>query len=210
MKIKIFLLLILSLCLNLSAQTSGDESLQKLLEGNARFNSGKSMNCNSNQERLDELSNGQKPFAVILTCADSRVSPEIVYDAGLGDLFVIRIIGNIADQSSIASIQYAVEHLGSRLLVVMGHEKCGAVTAAFETHQHSEEINGVLAEIKPAIENVKSTAGDLIKNAVIENAKMVVEKLNHNPLLKKLIEENKLKTTAAYYHLTNGKVELIN
>lgn len=210
MKIKIFLLLILSLCLNLSAQTSGDESLKRLLEGNERFTSGKSTNCNSNRERLEELSNGQKPFAVILTCADSRVSPEIVFDEGLGDLFVIRLIGNIADQSSIASIQYAAEHLGCSLLLVMGHEKCGAVSAAIDMHDYGKEINGVLAEIKPAVDNVKTTSGDLLKNAVFENARMVVEKLNHDPILKKLIDEGKLKTAAAYYHLLNGKVELIN
>ncbi|HEY4484757.1 MAG TPA: carbonic anhydrase, partial [Nitrospiria bacterium] len=119
-----------------------DKALTMLMEGNARYVEGKMLHPNQAADRMGELAKGQHPFAVILGCADSRVPPEIVFDQGLGDLFVLRVAGNIADDAVIGSIEYAVEHLGTTLVFVLGHERCGAVSAAVEVVTKGAKVPG--------------------------------------------------------------------
>lgn len=182
------------------------DPLQRLIDGNKRFMSGKSIFPDMDSTRRDNLKTTQHPFAVILGCSDSRVPPEIVFDQGLGDLFVVRVAGNVFDDAVDGSLEYAVEHLGSTLIVVMGHERCGAVTAAVENNQEAH-IKTLAQLIRPAIDEAITKPGDKIENAVRANAQYVVEQIKKNePILAKKIAENKLRVVAAYYDLDNNEV----
>jgi len=128
---------------------SWDKSLERLKSGNANFVSDSLDGKLQNSSRRQELTGGQKPYAIILSCADSRVVPELAFDTGMGEIFVIRVAGNTANASSIASIEYAVAHLGVNLIVVLGHESCGAVTAAIAGGDNGHNLNHLLAHITP-------------------------------------------------------------
>lgn len=185
-----------------------EQALRKLIEGNKRFSSGFLYHPRRSKSRRQELSSGQNPFAIVLGCADSRVSPSIAFDQGLGDLFNIRIAGNVVNDDVLGSIEYAVEHLGVELVVVLGHEKCGAVTAALNAETCNNHIDALLSKIRPAIDHVKDKAGDSLENAVTANVEMIVNQLRSNqPLLEKRIVENKLKIIGALYRLESGLVE---
>ena len=136
-----------------------DQAMTMLTDGNARFVAGKLTHPHETAERRTEVAKGQKPFAVILACADSRVGPEVIFDAGLGDLFVVRVAGNIADDTVLGSIEYAVEHLGSPLIVVCGHERCGAVQATVDTLKSNQpppgHLGALIDPIKPAVTSQK-------------------------------------------------------
>lgn len=189
-----------------TTRTEPSDPLERLITGNKRFVDGKSIHPHAKISRRSELKQSQKPFAVILSCSDSRVPPEIVFDQGLGDLFAVRVAGNIFDDGVDGSIEYAVEHLGAQLIVVMGHESCGAVKAALENNMEAHIITLAKA-IRPAIEAVADKPGDKIDNAVRANAQYVVEQINKNePILAKKIAEKKLRVVAAYYDLDNGEV----
>src|SRR5947209_10905279 len=127
--------------------TAADEALARLMAGNRRYVLHKEQHPDQSLTRRKELESGQHPFAVILGCADSRVSPEILFDQGLGDLFVIRVAGNVVDDTILASVEYAVEHLGTRLIMVLGHEKCGAVSAAIEGGKQPRHLDALVAAI---------------------------------------------------------------
>jgi carbonic anhydrase len=187
-----------------------DESLKKLVEGNERYVKGAMTHPDANSARRDEVAKGQHPFAIILGCSDSRVPPEVIFDQGLGDLFVIRTAGNVADDVAIGSIEYAAEHLGSPLLVVLGHERCGAVKATVDGGEAPGHIGSIVKAIKPAVDKAKGEKGDLVDNSVRENVAMIREKLlESKPILAELVEKGKLKIVGARYDLDDGKVEIL-
>lgn len=191
-----------------------DEALARLMEGNKRFVSTKMFHPNESLEARTRLATGQAPFAAILGCADSRVPPEIVFDHGLGDIFVVRVAGNIVEDAGSGSFEYAVEHLGVPLIVVLGHERCGAVKAAVESVESGEAPPGHIAELvrklKPAIDKTKDVPGDKLENAMRENVKrMTAELAGLEPILKEKVDEGKLKVVAMRYDLDTGMVEVL-
>ncbi|BBB89962.1 MAG TPA: carbonic anhydrase [Methylomusa anaerophila] len=190
---------------------SADEAKAKLIEGNQRFVTEKYANTNVDVERRSELTKGQHPFAVIVSCSDSRVPPEIVFDQGLGDLFVIRTAGDTIDDIAIGSVEYAVEHLGVQLVVVLGHEKCGAVTAAAtldDSHGHQPSyIDAVVKALQPAVDKAKTQKGDLIANAIDDNVDLVVDQLRSaGPILSDFTKKGNIKIIGAVYDLDDGVV----
>ncbi|KNY26530.1 carbonic anhydrase [Pseudobacteroides cellulosolvens] len=183
---------------------------QLLKEGNQRFQSNKILSDDiSTSKRKDLVSNGQHPFAVVLTCSDSRVPPETLFDQGLGDIFVIRDAGNVIDPVELGSIEYGVEHLGSPLIVVLGHDNCGAVKAAVEGGEAEGNIKDIVEKIKPSLEKAKHTCtgnDKLCEACENENIKNSVAQIKNDPIIKKLEKENKVKVVGAKYHLDTGVV----
>lgn len=186
-----------------------DTALQKLLEGNQRFVQHRPQYPDQSALRLKEVAQAQQPFATILSCADSRVPPEILFDQGIGDIFDVRIAGNIATSAAIGSIEYAVEMLGSPLLMVLGHERCGAVTAAIQNKPLPGEISTFVTAILPVVDQVKTEPGDLVDNAVTANVRYQIEQLLRSPLLTARSQLGKLKIVGGRYDLDTGKVSLI-
>lgn len=182
----------------------GQTALEKIKEGNKNYVSGNLTHPNTSNERRDGLTGGQSPFAIILSCADSRVVPELIFDQGMGDLFVIRVAGNVANASSIASIEYAVANLGTRLIVVMGHESCGAVTAAIQDVKASPSLDHLLGQIK---ESVETSGSNELAEVVKQNAKINAQRLLDNSEI--LSGTADLKIVSAYYNLSNGAVDFI-
>ena len=184
--------------------SSSDEALQILKEGNARFATDKSVLRNINAERRESLKNGQNPYAVIVSCSDSRVTPTTVFNAGLGELFDIRLAGNVVDDDALGSIEYAVEHLNTPLIVVMGHQSCGAVTATYNEVVKGEKVSGnmesFVKKITPSV-NKNGTIDD----AIHTNIDMVVKEISEDKGIKTLINQGKVKVVGAYYDL-NGNV----
>ncbi len=186
------------------------QALQKLVEGNKRFSSSKQSHPNQHKERRQELTEGQKPFAVIVGCSDSRTPPEIIFDQGLGDLFVIRVAGNIVDDVALGSIEYAVDHLGTRLIVVLGHSKCGAVTATVQGGAFHGHIGNIVLAIKPAISEAKDLPGDLTDNTIKANARLVAGQIQSSqPILSELARLDKIAVVSAYYDIENGEVHIL-
>ncbi len=182
------------------------DSLNKLIAGNERFVNGKLEGNLRDQNRRSALAAGQQPFAIVLSCADSRVVPEVAFDAGLGDLFVVRVAGNVANTSSMASIEYAVAHCGSKLIVVLGHESCGAVTAAVAGGDNGYNLNHLLAHITPAIS--ASTENATITDVVHKNAEFTVTELcTRSSIIRTAVESGDVKIVSAYYNLGSGKVD---
>ena len=180
----------------------------RLTEGNARFMADKLDGQLQDSARRDHLTGGQSPFAVILSCADSRVVPELAFDTGLGELFVLRVAGNVANTSTIASIEYAVAHLNTRVIVVMGHESCGAVGAAIGGGDNGHNLNHLLAHITPAISAAKE--GDSTNDIVKSNAKLNAKELhNRSGIISNAVNAKELAIWSAYYNLDSGKVEFI-
>ena len=184
--------------------SSSDEALQILKEGNARFATDKSVLRNINAERRESLKNRQNPYAVIVSCSDSRVTPTTVFNAGLGELFDIRLAGNVVDDDALGSIEYAVEHLNTPLIVVMGHQSCGAVTATYNEVVKGEKVSGnmesFVKKITPSV-NKNGTIDD----AIHTNIDMVVKEISEDKGIKTLIDQGKVKVVGAYYDL-NGNV----
>lgn len=179
--------------------------MKKLKDGNSRFVAGKSNHRDLVAQRK-ALVGGQKPFAIILTCSDSRVAPEHVFDAGLGELFVIRTAGNIADAIALGSMEYAAEHLGSTLLLVMGHESCGAVKAACMSESAPGNIGAVVKEMQEAVK----LGGKAPEKVVPENVKCVLRAiLGKSSILAHLESEGKLKIAGATYSLSTGEVSYL-
>lgn len=189
---------------------SADAVIKQLKDGNARFVAGKSKHPNETMARVKELSAGQRPSAIVLGCSDSRVPPEILFDGGLGDLFVVRVAGNVAEPHTLGSIEYAAEHLGSPVIVVLGHHKCGAVKATSEGAGTEGNLGQLVGEIKPAVAAVKGKAdkeGE-VHAAIHQHAKNVAgELVSESAVLKKLVEEGKVKIAVAVYDLDTGKVD---
>ena len=198
-------------CITISAQSEFQELRQKLVDGNNRFISAQATHPNSSAARREEVAKGQHPFAIIVSCSDSRVPPEILFDQGMGDLFVIRVAGNVVDDIGIASIEYAVEHLGVKLVVVLGHEKCGAVSAAVQGGKLPGHLPKHVKAIIPAVNAAKKMKGDLVVNAINQNVHHVVKLLkNSKPILEEVIHKHELEIIGAYYDLDDGTVQFLN
>lgn len=182
--------------------------IERLKVGNERFTKGQPIRPNQDTERRDQLSGGQSPYAIVLSCADSRVVPEAAFDTGLGDLFVVRVAGNIANTSSIASIEYAVAHLHSSVIVVLGHQSCGAVTAAVAGGDNGPNLNHLLAHIEPSIQQADdpSVVDDVIHINAKQTAKDLVEK---SDIIAEAVNSGKVDIVPAYYHLDSGKIDFL-
>lgn len=201
---------------------SAFEALQRLREGNKRFVSGaRRLDTLTNQNRPGDFANGQTPIAVILGCSDSRVPVEIVFDQGLGDLFVIRVAGNIVAPSQIGSVEFAAERFGTRLVVVLGHTRCGAVAATLEelqrpTLNQSRHMGSIVARIGPAIEGLLATGlrhdpAALAREAVRANVRVAADRLRHgSTVLERLIESEGLHVVGAEYSLETGVVDVFD
>lgn len=188
------------------------EAVAKLKEGNGRYTSGNLQHPGQTTERRTELANTQHPFAVVVSCSDSRVPPEIVFDQGLGDLFICRVAGNIVNDENLGSIEYAVDHLGSRLIVVLGHQRCGAVQAAKETiaakGKAPGHIESLVTAIKPAVE---ATAKDDLDTTIKANVKHVVKALRSStPILKAKVDSGEVQVIGGYYSLDTGAVTFLD
>jgi carbonic anhydrase len=194
-----------------SSSLSADQALARLMQGNKRYAQDKEQHPDETLARRRELEAGQHPFAVILSCADSRVPPELVFDQGLGDLFTIRVAGNVVDDDVLGSIEYAVEHLNTRLIVVLGHEKCGAVSAAVEGGNAPGHLKSLVSAIQPSVDQTRDAPGDKIHNCVIANARRVARQIRESePVLKELIEKEGVKVVATDYALDTGAVTLLD
>ncbi len=189
---------------------SADQALKQLMEGNRRYVAAKVVHPNQDGARRSEVAGGQHPFAVILGCSDSRVPPEILFDQGIGDLFVVRVAGNIASSDVLGSIEYAAEHLGVALVMVLGHSKCGAVQATVKGGHAEGHVAGLLEAIAPALEAARKKPGDLAENTVTENVKLVMSQIEQSrPVLAELVSGGRLKVMGARYDLDSGRVELV-
>jgi carbonic anhydrase len=188
------------------------EAISKLKEGNGRYTSGNLQHPGQTAERRTELAKTQHPFAAIVSCSDSRVPPEIVFDQGLGDLFVVRVAGNVINDEGMGSIEYTVDHLGTRLILVLGHQSCGAVKAARETiaakGKAPGHIESLVTAIKPAVE---ATAKDDLETTVKANVKNVVRALRSStPILKAEVDSGKIQVVGGYYSLDTGAVTFLD
>ena len=200
---------------NVPSPENGDEALARLLAGNKRFVQGKTQSPRRDSVRRTEVAQGQKPFAIILTCSDSRLAPEVVFDEGLGDLFVVRVAGNTApDPMLIGSMEYSALTFGSILLMVLGHDRCGAVEASLDVVTKGSvppgEIGAATAPIVPAIQAVQGRPADQLLDAAIqENVRQTVQRLGQVPTLAELVQGGKLKIVGYEYDLHTGKVTAI-
>jgi carbonic anhydrase len=194
------------------ASVAPDEALSRLTEGNKRFVSGKLEHPRRGTDRRDELATSQAPFAVILGCADSRTSPEVIFDQGLGDLFVDRVAGNLVNDEGLGSIEYAVGHLGARLIVVLGHKRCGAVKAARDTiaakQQAPPHIDSLVAAIKPAVEATASADQEATTKANVANVVKALQ--TSEPVLRAMVEKKEVVVKGAYYDLDTGMVTFLD
>ncbi len=195
---------------------NGDEALQRLMAGNRRFVEGVPVHQGRDSVRRAAEAESQSPFAIILGCADSRVTPEVLFDEGIGDLFLVRVAGNTAnDPILLGSIEYSAQVLGSVLVMVLGHENCGAVKAAVSRVKDGTtqpgHIDAFVDPIIPAVQAVIDTPADQIVNAAIrQNVQLQVQELAASePLLAPLVSEGKLKVVGAEYHLESGVVEVL-
>ena len=190
---------------------SAAEALDQLEAGNQRFVSGASEHPHCDPARRAELAGGQRPFATVVTCSDSRVPVELVFDQGLGDVFVIRVAGNIADDAVLGSIEYASMHLGVNLVVVMGHQSCGAVGAAVDGSATGTHIDSLIDAIAPAVAEAKAEGSDdLLERSVHANATMVSTQIRESqPVLAGLGEQG-VAVRPAYYSLETGEVSWLD
>jgi len=192
---------------------SPDASLERLLKGNSRYVDGVSLRHDFKHER-DALVGGQNPYAAILSCADSRIAPEYAFDSGRGDLFVCRVAGNFATSEVIASMEYAVAVLGVPLILVLGHESCGAVDAAIKSLRDDKALPGhmpsLVDAVAPAVKAVSQQAGDVLGKAIRQNVIDNVGKLSSaTPILSAAVEQRKLKVVGGVYGLRDGRVEMM-
>lgn len=194
-----------------SKDITPDQALQMLMEGNKRFVNRKTINStNRDVTRIKQFAKTQTPFASILSCADSRVPSEIVFDQGFGDLFVCRVAGNIATPEEIGSLEFGAAELNTKAIMVMGHERCGAVTAAIKGAQVPGQIGTLIEAIEPAVERTKGQPGDRVENACKANVLLQIDKLKSSPVLSELIKQGKLKIVGGYYDLDTGIVSMVS
>ena len=187
-------------------------ALQKLMEGNLRYAEGNASHPHQSPERRAELISGQHPFAVILGCSDSRIPPELIFDQGLGDVFVIRTAGEVVDNASLASIEYAVDHLGVPLVMVLGHDSCGAVTAAVQGGEAEGHLGSLMDFIRPAVEQAREAGegSDLLNGSIDNNVFNIVEALKSSqPVLSEKVDAGELMILGARYRLDSGLVEIL-
>lgn len=192
------------------------ESLKKLVEGNQRFAQGKSIHPNRSEELRSTLLDGQNPYAVVISCSDSRVPVEIIFDVGLGDIFVIRTAGHVLSNETMGSLEYAVRELGVKFIMIMGHDNCGAVKSAMKIFNQGEyekvtqNFHKLLSHIYPVFEQMKTTGRTSLDDAVKLNVQYQVEDLlKKDEYLAQQVKENKIMIVGAKYSLDTGLVEII-
>lgn len=205
------------LCLFIGAQVfaydindvnTPEKALMQLKKGNKRYVDGTMLNPNRSEKRRIDIAAEQQPFAVIVGCSDSRVAPEIVFDRGIGDLFIVRVAGNVISEIELESIEYSVLHLKSVLVVVMGHESCGAIDAVI--NGQGSDIETIAQILEPSVEDAKkSRTKNVLESATKLNATRMKNILLQHPALRKLIREKKLAIQAAYYHVDTGVVQYL-
>jgi len=182
------------------------EALNRLMDGNKRYMSG-TLSAKDVGTRRNETKGGQHPFAIIVTCSDSRVVPEFMFDTNLGDIFIIRTAGNIIDKITLGSIEYGAEHLHTPLVVVVGHEKCGAVTAACSGGECSPNIAAIVKKLKKPVKKGKNE----VERAVNENVKAVIREMRRkSEVIRKLEEEGKIKIVGMKYYFEDGRLEMVS
>lgn len=215
---KVFLTAFFSVCVFASSEmskVSPDEAIKMLKEGNERFVEQKRANPNSDKVRILEVSKGQKPFVTINGCSDSRVPPELVFDQGLGDIFVVRTAGNVSATDQIGTIEYGTEHLGTRLVVVLGHTKCGAVTAVAKGEHVHGNIPALVSSIVPPVKKVQEAhssqpVDSWLNEAIKENAyASIANILKKSDTVRELVMNGKVKIVVAIYDVDSGKVEFL-
>lgn len=194
----------------------GSQALKRLRDGNQRFVSGRRTYPHQNSQRLQQLAQGQHPYATILSCSDSRVPPEHIFDVGLGDLFIVRVAGNVCGDIEIGSVEYAVEHLQTPLLVVLGHTACGAVTAAVQQSGTRDNLASILGKIAPAVTRTrqqypKLTGARFITAVIYENIWQSVEDiLRCSSVMRNRVRDKRLNLAGALYHVKKGSVEWLS
>ncbi|MBI4892305.1 MAG: carbonic anhydrase [Acidobacteria bacterium] len=195
---------------------TADEAFTRLLEGHRRFLSGRARFSTLDRDHLTTLAAGQQPFATILGCSDSRVPPEIIFDATLGEIFVIRVAGNTMAPEIAGSLQYAVSHLHTPLIVVLGHEGCGAIQAALKTrqegHQHFSRIQMLVDRLLPALEELDASVDpdSLLSLAVEANVRYVADIIRHSPEGQLRLKEGRVRLLGAIYQLDTGAIRLLD
>lgn len=197
------------------AHPSAQEVLAHLMAGNRRYASDTAVNCLRNYDRRAEVAGGQNPYAIVLTCSDSRVGPETIFDQRIGDLFVVRVAGNIADSAGMGSMEYAIDHFHSPLLLVMGHAKCGAVSATLSVLESNGKAPGHIATlvdaIEPAARSVLGKPGDTLDNAIRANIAHVMATLKReSSIIEKATSSGALQVVGAHYSLADGNVEILS
>jgi carbonic anhydrase len=185
------------------------DPLERLAQGNHRYVAERLEHPRRGSARRRRLAGGQRPFAVILGCSDSRVPPAVVFDQGLGDLFEVRVAGNVASRAALASIEYAVDQLGARLVMVLGHSCCGAVTAALEGGRAPGSIGSLLKLIQPVLTSAKVKPGDPVANAVEENVRRQVRQVSRSPVVAPLLKKGRVEVAGAIYDLQTGEVQML-
>jgi len=192
------------------ATVTAEQAKQLLEEGNKRFVSGSILSKDLTQSRRENLDkNGQKPFAVVLTCSDSRVPPELIFDQALGDLFVIRVAGNIVDPVAMGSIEYGAEHLGAPVILILGHSHCGAVKASVDGGEAPGSIGSIVSKIKPLVDKAKSggaTGDALYQKVEDENIAAVAAEVEKSPVIEHLISQKKVAIITGKYDIGSGAV----
>jgi carbonic anhydrase len=193
---------------------SPDAALDRLTKGNRRYVQGTTLRHDFAHER-EALSRGQNPFAAVLSCADSRIAPELCFDTARGDLFVCRIAGNFASDEMVASLEYAVQVLKTPFIMVLGHESCGAVDATIKSVKEGSTLPGhlpsLVAALKPAVDAVQGQSGDTLANAIRRNVMLNVDRLkNAAPILSAFAADNKNRVVGGIYELRTGQVQLLS
>ncbi len=188
--------------------------MEELRKGNERYINAEIQHPGQHPEARLLVAQSQEPFAVIVSCSDSRVPPELLVDQGFGDLFVVRVAGNVIGRSELGSVEYAVGHLHTPLVVVVGHERCGAVAATVDSVEHGNQPEGAIADIveliTPAVTIAKQRPGDdLLDKAIRANAELSRDALLKSPEVAEAVDAGHLKVVAAYYNLNDGKFQLL-
>lgn len=186
-------------------EVTWNAALRRLRNGNTRYHRNTTEDKPNEENRRATLVAGQHPFAIILTCTDSRVVPEFIFDAGIGELFVVRVAGNVANSSSIASIEFAVVQFGVRLIVVMGHESCGAVEAAFNGSDLGDNLNHLLAYIKPAVGQATHADVDAVSRINCRNSAQVL--VRESDYVREAVDTGDVRIVPAFYNLGSGVVD---
>lgn len=195
-----------------SASVNADEALQRLIDGNKRFVENQ-LASKTYMDEVKKTSKGQHPYAVVLTCSDSRLPAEIIFDESIGKLFVVRVAGNVIDPITLGSIEYAVEHLGTQYVLVLGHTACGAVNATYEGGHFTPSIQELAKLILPAVDKAKNNGGtkeEQMRCAISENVKLQINNTKkHSHVVEEFLHEHKLKLGGAIYDVSTGKVEFL-
>lgn len=200
---------ILAIVLSLSLYAAQDTPLQRLMKGNDRYVNNTPNPREDSPKIRQSTTSKQTPFAIVVGCSDSRVPPELVFDQNLGDLFVVRVAGNVVGPIEMETVVFALDNLKTPLIVVLGHESCGAVKAILEGQALEDDVADIAPLILPAIRESKDLPGDPLVNAIEANVRNVIDVLKDNPKVKPYLKSGKLTIVGGYYHLDSGTVELL-